>query len=154
MNGILKYDPKNVPKVGDKVVLVVNGENFPSGVWFGTLEQFKSEKEPNIMANGLAADYCVAKTSNNNSGFCLDAEWVNKEPERSYDVYPYTPGMNVLMAQLYAQKREVKALKQRLEEKEQKARDVLKGLFDLAGVRESSINQGLADFDSIYTKRK
>ena len=46
MNGTLIYSLDNIPKVGDRVIVVVNGKNFPSGVWGGTLSEVDLKMTP------------------------------------------------------------------------------------------------------------
>ena len=152
MNGTLIYDLRVTPKIGDNVIIVVNRKNFPSGVWNGVL----SDVNPRVISEDIeryGGFYnvncpCVAKMYNNFVVPC--DEWVGKEPEGPYFVYFSTAGVNALMQQLHDQKAEVKKLKQRLEENEQTARDVFKGLFKLAGLDKLDVTRQSSGLGAIY----
>ena len=131
MNGTLIYDIRIAPKKGDTIIIWVKGENFPSGAWSGYLWDFDSQNFELLNDGYTAKCPCFAKIG--------EGEWQCKEPSGPYTVFPGSPGTKNLLIQLNDQKAEVKALKKQLEENEQTARDVFKGLYKLAGIHKLDV---------------
>jgi len=136
MNGTLIYQVKNVPHIGDKVIVIVNGENFPSGTWYGVLEKMDLstacvvEHSPQRI---IAMGPCTVKLQGNCDS-SLGIDWNGKEPVGAYTVYPYAVGMNVLIVQIGIQKMEVKALKKKIEGRKELLREIVKIMKKSLGV--------------------
>jgi len=150
MNGYLTYYPYHVPQIGESVYIFVGGKSFPTGVWKGVLIATKfelpvSQLEPLDVICSTRVK-CIASITDD----CAPVEWRNREPKGEYFVYPDELGMEEMLNKLRDQKEEVKALKRRLEENEQTARDVFKGLFKLAGVDILDVTRQSSGLGAIY----
>jgi hypothetical protein len=114
MNGILKYYPYNIPKIGEEVIIRVKGVGFPTGFWYGVLT---------ATAEDLGVSYCEphdAMTEKQvfcTAHFCdmgAPPDLMGKEPYGVYEVYPYTSGMDEFIKKDRGQKAEIKALKKKI----------------------------------------
>ncbi|MFA5831581.1 MAG: hypothetical protein WC878_07175 [Candidatus Paceibacterota bacterium] len=141
--GTLTFYQNHIPKIGETVYIVVQGKSFPTGCWRGVLTYIGDVGKSRIVPYKKIIDNhtaCRARITN--------YEYPDCEPEGPYDVFPDAPGIGMVIDKLNDQKIEVKALKKRLEEKEQTSRDVLRGLLDLAGVKSPPFI--LQTLDNIY----
>ncbi|MCK9351465.1 MAG: hypothetical protein WCT49_04320 [Candidatus Paceibacterota bacterium] len=141
--GTLTFCQNNIPEIGETVYIVVEGKSFPTGCWKGVLTYVGDVGKSRIVSK--IVEYHAACTAE-----ITDPQYPNCEPDGHYSVFPSSPGTDMIINKLNEQKAEVKELKKRLEENEQTARDVFKGLFKLAGVHILDVTRQSSGLGAIY----